>query len=113
MTIVFGSPEAWAVIQADRKLAKEEAEREKAEAAFGGEPLKMWTVLARAWVTCRVAAPDEETAEELAEWLDEWEYSAEVDPNSITVDGCDDGEPPQWAVDRATKWAERRGGGAA
>jgi len=114
MTIVFGSPAARAVVQADRKLAKEEAERERVEAEFGGKPLRMWTVSAETIVTCRVAAPDAETAEEVAEWYDYWDHdSVDIEWGSIEANESINEKPSQDALALALQWAARHGGGAA
>lgn len=106
MTLVFGSPEALEIVQRDRELIKEEAERDKAAAAFGGKPLKLWKVTGMAPVECIVAAPDAETAEEIAEDWGAWDYMG-GDPERFSAEE-EDAKPTLFLVREATEWAMKQ-----
>jgi hypothetical protein len=87
MAIEIGSPEARAVLVADKKLAQEaglaeELDRAKAAKASG---LKVYRVRADATVVQTVAAKDATEAIDVAMFAGEWEYDDEPARNPFTA----------------------------
>lgn len=77
MAIEIGSPEALAVIMADKRLARLEADKAKQagkQEAIKESGLKVWRVRTQATVVQTVAAKDEAEAIEAALYSGEWEY---------------------------------------
>lgn len=109
MTIVFGSPEALEIVKRNRELEREHEERERAKAAFKGQPLKVWRVYGQATVVCTVAAPDEETAMSIADDFGDWNYEGDDPSGSVSANHEAREKPTQYQIRQAMRWVEGQG----
>lgn len=93
MAIEIGSPEALAVIMADKRLARLEADKANQagkQEAIKESGLRVWRVRTPATVVQTVAAKDRNEAIEVALYSGEWEYddgSASIAASAIESPG--------------------------